>query len=104
MALTESEQALKDAAATGNRVETGGGWARPDATLVRREDGSIGPKAAVVDLSFSGDGSGTGLATIGQDAENLITNQEIFDSVVEYMKTGDYAVRAYFSDYANREF
>ncbi len=102
-ALTESEQALKEAAAAGARVEvvgerteretvfanpdgatftleksiapvrvdTGNGWTRPDATLVRREDGSIGPKAAVVDLSFSGGGSGEGLVTMGQDGQSV---------------------------------
>ncbi|MFF0561701.1 LamG-like jellyroll fold domain-containing protein [Streptomyces sp. NPDC004266] len=53
------------------RVDTKSGWATPDATLVRREDGSIGPKAAVVDLSFSGGGSGTGLVTIGQDGQSV---------------------------------
>ncbi|MFJ2937952.1 LamG domain-containing protein [Streptomyces sp. NPDC087219] len=100
---TESEQALQEAAVSGDRVEvvgerteretvfanpdgatftleksivpvrvdTGSGWAQPDATLVRREDGSISPKAAVVDLSFSGGGSGEGLATIGQDGQSV---------------------------------
>lgn len=53
------------------RVDTGNGWAKPDATLVRREDGSIGPKAAVVDLSFSGGGAGEGLVTIGQDGQSV---------------------------------
>ncbi|MFF3315433.1 LamG-like jellyroll fold domain-containing protein [Streptomyces sp. NPDC003035] len=103
VALTESEQALQEAAASGDRVEvlgerteretvfanpdgatftleksivpvrvdTENGWARPDATLVRREDGSIGPKAAVVDLSFSGGGAGEGLVTIGQAGQSV---------------------------------
>ncbi|MFE7950707.1 LamG domain-containing protein [Streptomyces sp. NPDC057426] len=53
------------------RVDTGNGWAEPDPTLTRREDGSIGPKAAVVDLSFSGGGPGEGLATIGQDGQSV---------------------------------
>ncbi|MBT2445333.1 laminin G domain-containing protein [Streptomyces sp. ISL-36] len=102
-ALTESEQALKEAAASGDRVEvvgerteretvfanpdgatltleksitpvrvdTGSGWTLPDATLVRREDGSVGPRAAVVDLSFSGGGSGEGLVTISQDGRSV---------------------------------
>lgn len=38
-----------------------GGWRDVDATLERRPDGSIGPKAAVVDLRFSKGGSGGGL-------------------------------------------
>ncbi|MEU6987348.1 LamG domain-containing protein [Streptomyces sp. NPDC046324] len=103
ISLTESEQALKKAADSGDRVEVLGerteretvfanpdgatftleksiapvrvdtetGWTEPDATLVRRGDGSIGPKAAVVDLSFSGGGSGEGLAIIGQDGQSV---------------------------------
>ncbi|MCX5389804.1 LamG-like jellyroll fold domain-containing protein [Streptomyces sp. NBC_00094] len=53
------------------RVDAGSGWVQPDATLVRREDGSIGPKAAVVDVSFSVGGSGAGLVTIGQDGQSV---------------------------------
>lgn len=103
VALTESEQALEEAADTGNRVEVVGerteretvfanpdgatftlekaitpvrvetvsGWAQPDATLVRRQDGSIGPRAAAVDLSFSGGGAGEGLVSIGQDGQSV---------------------------------
>ncbi|MFK0228747.1 LamG-like jellyroll fold domain-containing protein [Streptomyces sp. NPDC090303] len=103
VALSESEQALKEAAGSGDqvevlgerteretvfanpdgatftleksiapvRVDTGSGWAQPDATLVRHEDGSIGPKAAVVDLSFSSGGPGEDLVTIGQDGQSV---------------------------------
>ncbi|MFH8582468.1 LamG domain-containing protein [Streptomyces zaomyceticus] len=53
------------------RVDTGSGWTRPDATLERRQDGSIAPKAAVVDLAFSGGGSGEGLVTMGQDGRSV---------------------------------
>ncbi|MEW1694927.1 LamG domain-containing protein [Streptomyces sp. NPDC091278] len=53
------------------RVETGNGWAQPDATLMRRADGSIGPKASVVELSFSSGGPGEGLVTIGQDGRSV---------------------------------
>lgn len=35
-----------------------GSWRDVDVTLERRSDGSVGPKAAVVDLSFSGGGTG----------------------------------------------
>ncbi|MGW1489917.1 LamG domain-containing protein [Streptomyces sp. NPDC002402] len=38
-----------------------GAWRDIDVTLVRRADGTVGPKAAVVDLSFAGGGSGKDL-------------------------------------------
>ncbi|MFD9224142.1 LamG-like jellyroll fold domain-containing protein [Streptomyces sp. NPDC060064] len=38
-----------------------GSWRDVDVTLVRRADGTVGPKAAVVDLSFAGGGSGRDL-------------------------------------------
>ena len=34
-----------------------GAWVEPDATLVRRADGTVGPKAAAADIAFSGGGS-----------------------------------------------
>ncbi|WP_371604915.1 LamG domain-containing protein (plasmid) [Streptomyces sp. NBC_01220] len=54
------------------RVEkSDGGWVDPDATLIERADGSIGPKAATVDLSFSSGGDGADLVTIGEDGRSL---------------------------------
>lgn len=47
---------------TPQRVQASdGSWGPVDATLVHRADGSVGPKAAVVGLSFSGGGSGKGM-------------------------------------------
>ncbi|WP_415951832.1 LamG domain-containing protein [Streptomyces sp. KLOTTS4A1] len=40
------------------RTRQGGKWVAVDATLERREDGRYAPKAAVVDLEFSGGGTG----------------------------------------------
>ncbi|GGQ22310.1 LamG-like jellyroll fold domain-containing protein [Streptomyces mutabilis] len=37
-------------------AKPGGGWQAPDPTLEMRSDGSVGPKAASVDMSFSGGG------------------------------------------------
>ncbi|MGW5188337.1 LamG-like jellyroll fold domain-containing protein [Kribbella sp. NPDC004138] len=37
---------------------SGGGWAKPDATLVRRADGMVGPRAASVEMAFSAGGQG----------------------------------------------
>ncbi|MEW1548955.1 LamG domain-containing protein [Streptomyces tsukubensis] len=49
----------------------GGSWVAPDATLVRREDGSIGPKAGAVGVSFSAGGSGRELVTIGESGRSV---------------------------------
>ncbi|MFJ5611965.1 LamG-like jellyroll fold domain-containing protein [Streptomyces sp. NPDC093221] len=47
-----------------------GSWAEPDATLARKADGSLAPKAAVVDLAFSGGGTAP-LVTIGRNGRTL---------------------------------
>jgi Concanavalin A-like lectin/glucanases superfamily len=48
-----------------------GSWAAPDATLERRPDGSIGPKAAVLNVSLSGGGDGADLVTLADDGMSL---------------------------------
>ncbi|WP_329135387.1 LamG domain-containing protein [Streptomyces sp. NBC_01476] len=48
-----------------------GSWAAPDPTLETRSDGSVGPKAAVVDLAFSSGGDGSGLVDIAHDGHSL---------------------------------
>ncbi|MGW1767512.1 LamG domain-containing protein [Streptomyces sp. NPDC002073] len=48
-----------------------GAWVQPDASLEARADGTLGPKAAVVGLSFSNGGSSAKLATISQDQHSL---------------------------------
>jgi hypothetical protein len=61
-----------DQSAVPVRVErSDGSWATPDATLERRADGSIGPKAAVADISFSAGGDGDGLVTLAEGAQSL---------------------------------
>jgi hypothetical protein len=53
------------------RVEDGkGGWQAPDPTLVRRADGSVGPKAAAVEMSFSGGGTKP-MARIAERGQSL---------------------------------
>ncbi|GAA2923489.1 hypothetical protein [Streptomyces enissocaesilis] len=42
-----------------------GTWAGIDTTLVTRADGTVGPKNAVVDLSFSGGGNGSQMVRLG---------------------------------------
>lgn len=44
-----------------------GEWRDADAALERRSDGMVGPKASVVDLAFSGGGSGKDLIRIGNE-------------------------------------
>lgn len=48
-----------------------GGWRDVDSTLERRADGSIGPKAAVVDLRFSDGGDGDGIIHLGGRSGSL---------------------------------
>lgn len=51
------------------RVESEAGrWVAPDADLVRREDGTVGPKAAAVAFEFSGGGSAAPLVRQVQGA------------------------------------
>ncbi|MGD6749212.1 LamG domain-containing protein [Streptomyces sp. BH105] len=42
-----------------------GSWQPVDVTLVKRDDGKVGPKSAVVDLAFSGGGDGAKLIELG---------------------------------------
>ncbi|MEV0409628.1 hypothetical protein AB0I68_02170 [Streptomyces sp. NPDC050448] len=49
----------------------GGDWVVPDATLEIRPDGTIGPKAAVAGLSFSGGGDQANLVTIARGPHSM---------------------------------
>lgn len=50
---------------------SGGGWQAPDATLVKRADGSVGPKGAAVEMAFSGGGDDAPLARIEDEGRSL---------------------------------
>lgn len=52
-------------------AKPGGGWQAPDATLERRSDGSVGPKAAAVQMAFSGGGDRSPLARIDDQGRSL---------------------------------
>ncbi|MEU6168721.1 LamG-like jellyroll fold domain-containing protein [Streptomyces tanashiensis] len=52
-------------------TKPGGGWQTPDATLVRRSDGSIGPKAASAVMTFSRGGSADPLVSIEDQGRAL---------------------------------
>ncbi|MEU8794577.1 LamG domain-containing protein [Streptomyces sp. NPDC048643] len=49
----------------------GGAWRDIDVTLEKRADGTVGPKSAVVDMSFSGGGSGSSLLRLGHEDQEL---------------------------------
>ncbi|WP_307531197.1 LamG domain-containing protein [Streptomyces umbrinus] len=46
-----------------------GSWQDIDVTLEKRSNGTVGPKSAVVDLAFSGGGSGSGMLRLGHDGQ-----------------------------------
>ncbi len=48
-----------------------GGWTEPDATLQRRADGTVGPKAAAAEMTFSGGGADAPLARIEESGRSL---------------------------------
>ncbi|MFE2163937.1 LamG domain-containing protein [Streptomyces sp. NPDC059447] len=48
-----------------------GGWVTPDATLEVRADGTVGPKAAVAGVSFSGGGDQASLVTIDHGGRSM---------------------------------
>ncbi|WP_374109188.1 LamG-like jellyroll fold domain-containing protein [Streptomyces sp. CC228A] len=49
----------------------GGGWEKPDATLERRTDGTVGPRAAAARIAFSGGGDTSPLASITDSGRSL---------------------------------
>ncbi|NEE20384.1 hypothetical protein G3M58_79740, partial [Streptomyces sp. SID7499] len=53
------------------RVAREGKWVEPDPTLVRNTDGSVGPAAAAVDLSFSAGGDAADLVTIAKGTQSV---------------------------------
>ncbi|MGW0828227.1 LamG domain-containing protein [Streptomyces sp. NPDC002845] len=48
-----------------------GGWRAPDAELEVRADGTVAPKAAAVEMAFSGGGAGDPLVTIAEEGRSL---------------------------------
>ncbi|MFF5932017.1 LamG-like jellyroll fold domain-containing protein [Streptomyces hydrogenans] len=51
--------------------KSGGGWLAPDATLERRADGTIAPKASAVEMEFSGGGASDPLVKIEERGRSL---------------------------------
>ncbi|MER5734420.1 LamG domain-containing protein [Streptomyces sp. NPDC002262] len=62
---------LEESAVPVRAAKPGGGWQTPDATLERRADGSIAPKASAVAMKFSGGGTGDPLVRIEEEGRSL---------------------------------
>ncbi|MGW4273291.1 LamG domain-containing protein [Streptomyces seoulensis] len=62
---------LEESAVPVRAERPGGGWQDPDATLERRSDGSVGPKAATVGMTLSGGGGTAPLARITEQGMSL---------------------------------
>jgi concanavalin A-like lectin/glucanase superfamily protein len=53
------------------RVKQAGQWADVDTTLVKRPDGTVGPKVAAIDLTLSGGGSATALVKVAEEGTEV---------------------------------
>ncbi|MFJ8010713.1 LamG-like jellyroll fold domain-containing protein [Streptomyces fagopyri] len=62
---------LKDSAVPVRVQQADGSWATPDPTLEQRSDGSLGPKASLAGISFSGGGDGADLVKLSSDGRSL---------------------------------
>ncbi|MGW2573007.1 LamG domain-containing protein [Streptomyces sp. NPDC001537] len=62
---------LKDSAVPVRARQADGSWTQPDAKLEERPDGTVGPKASVAKISFSGGGSGSDLVKLSLDGRSL---------------------------------
>ncbi|MFI9002923.1 LamG-like jellyroll fold domain-containing protein [Streptomyces sp. NPDC053541] len=62
---------LEESAVPVRVARPGGGWEAPDATLERLPDGSVAPKAAAVEMEFSGGGQSAPLVRIEKDGHSL---------------------------------
>ncbi|WP_405685145.1 LamG domain-containing protein [Streptomyces sp. NBC_01387] len=71
MANPDGTFTLTQASTPQRAKATDGSWQNVNATLERRSDGSVGPKAAVVDLALSGGGSGLDMLRLGTKQGSL---------------------------------
>ncbi|MFE9882717.1 LamG-like jellyroll fold domain-containing protein [Streptomyces sp. NPDC005784] len=62
---------LKDSAVPVRVKRADGSWTEPDATLQVRSDGTVGPKASVAGISFSGGGDGSDLVKLSLAGRSL---------------------------------
>ncbi|MEU9336566.1 LamG domain-containing protein [Streptomyces sp. NPDC048290] len=71
MANPDGTYTLVQSAVPQRAKDDTGSWQPVDATLERRNDGTIAPKSAVVDLAFSGGGDGAGMIRLGNEDGTL---------------------------------
>ncbi|WP_405856961.1 LamG domain-containing protein [Streptomyces sp. NBC_01515] len=62
---------LKDSVVPVRTRQADGSWVQPDATLEKRSDGTVGPKASVAKISFSGGGDGADLVKLSLNGRSL---------------------------------
>ncbi|MHC5906288.1 laminin G domain-containing protein [Streptomyces sp. S6] len=62
---------LEESAVPVRVAKSGGGWTAPDATLEKRADGSVAPKAAAVRMALSAGGDKAALARIEDEGRSL---------------------------------
>jgi hypothetical protein len=62
---------LEESAVPVRVAKPGGGWQAPDATLEVRSDGTVAPRAAAVEMEFSGGGESDPLVTISERGRSL---------------------------------
>ncbi|MEE1813400.1 LamG domain-containing protein [Streptomyces sp. BE133] len=62
---------LQESAVPVRVSKAGGGWQDPDATLEKRADGSVAPKAAAPQMVFSGGGDNEPLARISRQGRSI---------------------------------
>ncbi|WWR53691.1 LamG domain-containing protein [Streptomyces sp. SCSIO 30461] len=62
---------LEESAVPVRVAKPGGGWQAPDATLIRRPDGTVAPKAATAQMALSGGGDESPLVSIADAGRSL---------------------------------
>ncbi|MFJ9729320.1 LamG domain-containing protein [Streptomyces sp. NPDC101209] len=62
---------LKDSSVPVRVKQSDGSWIKPDPTLEVRSDGSVGPKASVAGITFSGGGDGADLVKLSHGGRSL---------------------------------
>ncbi|MFE9776425.1 LamG-like jellyroll fold domain-containing protein [Streptomyces sp. NPDC005931] len=70
-ASPDGHYTLEESAVPVRVTAADGSWQAPDATLIKRADGSVGPKAAAAEMTFSGGGNDDALVRITEAGRTL---------------------------------